>query len=653
MLTSETKRKIDNCRNILVGKIPDPKSQIDCITNTLIYKFMGDQDQSSIDFGGVPSFFAGEYESISWKNIVKSTNSNTQKANLYVEGLMKMQANTNLPPLFRQVFKEAFLPFRDESTIGRFLDHINEFEYGHSEELGNAFEYLLQTMSAQGGAGQFRTPRHIIDWMVEVLDPKLGETVFDPACGTAGFLISAFNHVAKQTKDINQRKSSFENFGGLDIDPGMVKIGSVNMYLHGAIKPDIREDDSLSSEIIWNSPKKDIILANPPFMTPKGGIVPHKLFGIHSNRAEVLFLDWIIEHLKSTGKAAVIVPEGIIFQSGTAYKQLRKQMVESSGLLAVVSLPAGVFNPYSGVKTSILILDKARARKTDDILFLKISSDGFDLGAQRRESTKDDLPQALKIIQQWQEAITNEKGKITNDELGMTNTKEVNSPIAQFIPKSKIAESGDYNLTGDRYVVNEKLGSTNYEMVKLGDTTLFQIESGGTPDSSNDKFWNGDIEWATLVDLPQENYITFIDDTKRKITDIGLKNSSAKIIPINSILISSRATIGRIAINKVELATNQGFKNIVIKDHSRVNYIYLANVLTQKVEDMKKLASGGTFAEISKTSISTIQIPLPPISVQESIVAEIEVYQQQIKNCELQITNLKSKIKSTIDKIWE
>ena len=176
----------------------------------------------------------------------------------------------------------------------------------------------------------------------------------------------------------------------------MVRLSLVNLYLHGFADPHILEYDTLTSQDRWNE-YADVILANPPFMSPKGGIKPHNRFSVQSKRSEVLFVDYMAEHLTPSGRAGIIVPEGIIFQSQTAYKQLRKMLVEEY-LVAVVSLPAGVFNPYSGVKTSILILDKSLAKKTNTIAFFKVENDGFGLGAQRREIDKNDLPQAAAEI---------------------------------------------------------------------------------------------------------------------------------------------------------------------------------------------------------------------------------------------------------------
>ena len=181
------------------------------------------------------------------------------------------------------------------------------------------------------------------------------------------------------------------NFNGYDISPDMVRLALVNMYLHGFVAPQIFEYDTLTSEERWND-YADVILANPPFMSPKGGIRPHNRFSVKAKRSEVLFVDYMAEHLTPAGRAGIIVPEGIIFQSQNAYKQLRKMLVEDY-LVAVVSLPAGVFNPYSGVKTSILILDRALAKRTDADCFLQGGKRRLRSRRAAPSDRRNDLPQ--------------------------------------------------------------------------------------------------------------------------------------------------------------------------------------------------------------------------------------------------------------------
>src|SRR5215213_3221226 len=201
MLDNETKRRIDTARNILVGKLPDPKSQVEQITIALIYKFMDDMDAQSVEYGGKPSFFVGDYERFGWRKIFSPSIGGFEMLNLYGEAITSLNQNENLPQLFRDIFKNAYLPYRDPETLKLFLKTINEFNYDHSDKLGDAFEYLLSVLGSQGDAVQFRTPRHIIDFMVQVVAPTKNETVLDPACGTAGFLISAYKHILKSNQE--------------------------------------------------------------------------------------------------------------------------------------------------------------------------------------------------------------------------------------------------------------------------------------------------------------------------------------------------------------------------------------------------------------------------------------------------------------------
>ena len=656
MLDSETKRRIDTARDILVGKVPDPKSQVEQITIALIYKFMDDMDAQSEEFGGKRTFFAGEFERYGWAKLMRSGLGGFEMLNIYAEAIAKMPENPGIPLLFRNIFKNAYLPYRDPETLRAFLKIIDDFSYDHSERLGDAFEYLLSVLGSQGDAGQFRTPRHIIDFMVAVLDPKKTETVLDPACGTAGFLISSYKHILVANKDSkgntnltpDERERLVRNFRGYDISPDMVRLSLVNLYRHGCVDPNIAEYDTLTSQDKWNE-YADVILANPPFMTPKGGIRPHKRFSVQSNRSEVLFVDYMAEHLTPTGRAGIIVPEGIIFQSQNAYKQLRKMLVEEY-LVAMVSLPAGVFNPYSGVKTSILILDKTLAKRASTIAFFKIEKDGYGLGAQRRPMCScngdkpelcpehSDIPRSHREISEYLRRLRTGEG-----------LEGFQPTLGLVVAKEKIAANGEYNLSGERYRENgERVHA--FPTVSFSDSALFRVESGGTPKSEITEYWNGGVPWATLVDLPASDFITEISSTERTISDLGLRESSAKMIPADSVIVSTRATIGRIAINRVPIATNQGFKNVVIEDCSRVIPEYVALMLTKLVPTMQAWATGGTFKELSKSKFCELQIPLPPLDVQKEIVSEIAGYQKIIDGARTVVENYRAHF--SLDPDW-
>ncbi len=639
MLNFDVKRKINTLRDILVGKVPDPKAQVEQITIALIYKFMDDMDLAGAEFGGKRVFFAGEYEKYAFTQIMLPEHSAQERLNLYAEGIDKMVNNAELPSLFRDILRGAYIPYRDPETLNRFLKEIAEFSYDNSEDLGNAFEYLLSIMGSQGDAGQFRTPRHIIDMMVEIVAPRKDETILDPACGTAGFLISAYKYIDAQNRDEEgkstlsgeDKKRMAQNFAGYDISPDMVRLSRVNMYLHGFSNPQISEYDTLTSLEKWDD-NYDVILANPPFMTPKGGISPHTRYRVSAKRAEVLFVDYIAEHLNPTGRAAIVVPEGIVLQSQTAYKNLRQYLIDDNLLYAVISLPAGVFNPYSGVKTSILLIDKTLAKEKDSILFVKLNNDGYDLGAQRRPISGSEIPCVIETIKEFQTGVAIE----TSDNI--------------VIAKKSIIRERDYTLIGERYKVKER-PANRYPLVSLGNNELFKIESGGTPDTKNPEYWNGNISWATLTDIPAEDFVTFLSDTERHITEEGLASSSAKMLPAETVLVSSRATIGRIALAKHPVSTNQGFKNIVVVDKNRISPKYVAYVATHLVPRMVELASGGIFKEISKRNFSTLQIPLPPISIQNELIEEIDGYLRIIAGARQIVNNYRPIIR--IDPEWE
>ena len=500
MLDTDTKRRIDTARDILVGKVPDPKSQVEQITIALIYKFMDDMDAEAAELGGDRQFFTGEFAKYGWAQLMSPSVSGHDLIDLYGKGISTMPQNAGIPVLFRDIFKNAYLPYRDPETLKSFLKIINEFSYDHSERLGDAFEYLLSVLGSQGDAGQFRTPRHIIDFMVEVMRPKKGEVILDPACGTAGFLISAYKHILRNNQDSNnsstltpdEKGELAKNFKGYDISPDMVRLSLVNLYLHGFTAPSIAEYDTLTSEDRWNE-FADVILANPPFMSPKGGIKPHKRFTIKAKRSEVLFVDYIAEHLTPTGRAGIIVPEGIIFQSQTAYKDLRKALLKDS-LVAVISLPAGVFNPYSGVKTSILSLDKVLAKKSDTIAFFMVENDGFGLGAQRRAVLGDDLPSVLEEFRNYELGITNGEDVLSEEFMA-------SNPSVLVVPKDKIAANGDFNFSGERYRENE-IKNHIYPLTKIGD--ICSTSSGGTPLKGNSAYYDGGIiPWLRSGEVSQ------------------------------------------------------------------------------------------------------------------------------------------------------
>ncbi len=629
MLDATTKRKIDSARQILVGKVPDPKAQVEQITTALIYKFMDDMDKEAEELGGKAKFFTDDLRDFAWSKLLDTRYSGQERMDLYVRAISAFAKAKQLPQLFRDIFKDAFLPYRDPETLSLFLKEIDNFTYDHSEDLGNAFEYLLSVLGSQGDAGQFRTPRHIIDFIVAVVDPKKNETVLDPACGTAGFLISAYKHIRKHNSSNfkpekekaeeklpegetiaetvlaektyrgdqltpSERGKLMNNFVGYDISPDMVKLSLVNMYLHGFSDPKIYEYDTLTSEKHWGE-QFDVIMANPPFMSPKGGIRPHKRFSVQASRSEVLFVDYILEHLALKGRAGIIVPEGIIFKTENAYKQLRQMLIED-GLFAVVSLPPGVFNPYSGVKTSILLFDNELAKKSDEILFLKIENDGFDLGAQRRKIDKNDLPEALDILEAWKQG------------------KKKDSDIALWVKKEKISESGDYNLTGERYKETEIRKNQKWPLVELKEVAK--------------------VDWGN-TELTKKSYVE-----NGKFLGVSAAGADGRMDHFEheigvTVLSAIGANCGRVFYPTEKFTA---IKNTITftPDRKKLEPKYLFYIM--KANTLPKRGGGQPF--MSKGDVEKYKIPLPPLEVQKEIVEQIEVKQNAINHAKEIIKNL-------------
>lgn len=659
MLDSDTKRRIDTCRDILVGKVPDPKSQVEQITVALIYKFMDDMDLQSEELGGARKFFTKEYERYRWAALVAPGVSGQDMLNTYSEALTKMVENPDLPPLFRQIFRNAYLPYRDPETLRAFLREINVFTYDHSEKLGDAFEYLLSVLGSQGDAGQFRTPRHIIDFMVEIIDPKKNEVILDPACGTAGFLISAYKHILKNnstdvvTTTSNEGSDAAElalesplrfsgnmltpedrarlasNFKGYDISPDMVRLSLVNLYLHGFADPKVEEYDTLTSEDKWTE-TADVILANPPFMSPKGGIKPHTRFQVQSKRSEVLFIDYMAEHLNPLGRAAIVVPEGIIFQSQSAYVALRKMLVDGY-LAAVISLPAGVFNPYSGVKTSILILDRTVVRASKYVAFFKVENDGFALGAQRKAVKGSQLAQVQAKLSAWMQAAR------------MGGGEELESGLGSVVSRDMLAVGGDYNLGAERYASTEAR-VTSWKFIAVGEVCQ-KISDSVIPETLD-----GPVEYIGL-----ENIVSQLGQIVGQTTYAD----PAEIKSLKTVFADGDILYGKLRpnLNKVWQADRNGICSTDIfalraKPHT-AHPVFLEVMLrsTQFNKMVMEKLRGAQLPRVGWRDFSEIEIPLPPLDVQNELVAEINSYHRIIDGARAVLTSYRPHI--LVDHDWE
>lgn len=612
MLDQTTKRKLDSARQILVGKVPDPKAQVEQITTALVYKFMDDMDKESEELGGEAKFFANGFSQYAWTKLLDNKLSGQERLDLYVQAITNMSRNPHIPQLFRDIFKGAFLPYNDPRTLSLFLKEINEFNYEHSENLGNAFEYLLSILGSQGDAGQFRTPRHIIDFIVEVVDPKKNETILDPACGTAGFLISAYKHILKTNKEKpltpDEKLKLMNNLAGYDISPDMVKLALVNMYLHGFPEPKIHEYDSLTSEKRWDE-TFDVILANPPFMTPKGGITPHKRFTIQSKKAEALFVDYIIEHLNIKGKAGVVVPDGIVANPSNMYVKLRELAVEN-GLYAVVSLHNTVFKPYAGAKTSVMFFDKEFAKKSKEILFAKINNDGYEKGEQRRKIDLDDLPKAKKLISDFK------SGKKIENEIEFI-----------IVPKNELGKK--CSLFVNKYLISSR--ENGNESVEI--SALFDIQKGTLQST---KKTEGEFDFITAAE-EWSKHNSYTHDCEALIFAFGAAGSLGRTHYVNGKFIASDLCFILTPKKDAKYPVNLSFY-----------HAYFNAIREQIVAD---LAKGVSKLAINKTEFSNYLIDYVSIEKQNDFGNKIVTEQKKIADMKAKIEESEENIKEIISEI--
>ncbi len=338
--------------------------------------------------------------------------------------------------------KDALFMMPTARVLASVVDQLDDIDMTDADTKGDLYEYMLGKIASAGQNGQFRTPRHIIKLMVEMTAPTPDDRICDPACGTAGFLVAASEYLREHHSDAiyrdeaSRRRFNEATFHGYDFDTTMLRIGSMNMLLHGVENPDIRYRDSLAQSDETDAEKYSLILANPPF----AGSLDYEstakdlLQIVKTKKTELLFMALVLRMLQTGGRAAVIVPDGVLFGSSKAHKSLRKMLVEDQKLDAVISMPSGVFKPYAGVSTAILVFTKTNSGGTDNVWFYKMEADGFSLDDKRTpQPDKTDLPD---ILARWKDPAVEAERKRTDQSF--------------LVRKPEIAEN-DYDLSVNRY----------------------------------------------------------------------------------------------------------------------------------------------------------------------------------------------------------
>ncbi len=337
--------------------------------------------------------------------------------------------------------KDARLTIPEAKLLSTAVDMLDDIPMEDRDTTGDLYEYLLSKLNTAGVTGQFRTPRHIIKMMVGMVAPQPADEICDPACGTAGFLVAASEYLRKQHPSFLTNEAQLKHFHqsmfhGYDFDATMLRIGSMNMLMHGIEAPDIRRKDSLSEGVSADSDRYTLILANPPF----AGNIDNESTAkdlqrvVKTKKTELLFLALFVKLLNPGGRAAVVVPEGVLFGSSKAHKEVRRILVEDQKLDAVVKLPSGVFKPYSGVSTAILFFTKTNSGGTDEVWFYDIQADGYSLDDKRNPIEANDIPD---VLARWKERGGTERDRARTEKSFCVNKAEI---VAQ-----------DYDLSLNRY----------------------------------------------------------------------------------------------------------------------------------------------------------------------------------------------------------
>jgi type I restriction enzyme M protein len=461
---SGLRQKVDQLMDILwSGGVNNPMDSIEQLSYLIFLRLMSERDE---EFAALSKkykrIFTGEWAKYEWGNFVTLTGD--QLFDAARSAIEKLHELPGMSATGKLLFNRATLKVYDRPTLRSVIQVINDMDLGEHEGMdlkGDMYEYLLSKLSTSGTNGQFRTPRHIINLIVDLVDPQAGETIADPACGTAGFLISAFNYIKRQNtskSELNRGRLTGDElsstqwkftenkaFTGYDNDANMVKIAILNLYLHKLEKADIEFHNPLTTGIGNPYPGKtfDVILANPPFA---GKIQEESILAdlnLSTRATELLFVKWFVDHLAPNGRAGLIVPNGVLFGGTNAGVKVRELLINEYGLQAIINLPSGVFKPYSGVGTAILILDRTRAkRKKDDyVWFYNMTADGFSLDDRRAEIVANDIPD---ILAKW-------------------HSRE-DGPNSFRVPVEKIEESRDYSINPGLYHISEAT-VTNHDNV--------------------------------------------------------------------------------------------------------------------------------------------------------------------------------------------
>ena len=481
MITGSLKNNVDAIWNAFwSGGVSNPMTVVEQFTYLLFIRQL-DESQDRIDLQknlGVKikkedNLFSSDQQDLRWKNLLAETD--PEKLKLTVRDKVFPFLQELGGDGMSQHMRTANFGIDNPNTLRTVMTEINKLEINNKDLMGDLYEYLLSRLSTSGTNGQFRTPQHIIQMMAVLMEPKPSERVIDPACGTAGFLVNAAdyvkrNHAEALLKKETREKFNDDSFYGYDFDATMVRISAMNMFMHGFTEPNIAYRDSLGTIPDKDKGTFDLVLANPPF---KGSVDDNNLDKslnrlASTKKTELLFINRFLSLMKIGGRAAVIVPEGVLFGATKAHVAVRKELIENQKLDAVIKLPSGVFKPYSGVSTAILCFTRTDSQATDHVWFYEMRADGYSLDDKRTPLLDAHLLGPTPTVRPQEAGNPSDRpdaATLTEEQHGKNNLPDV---IARFsnrtssekdrarteqsfcVPVQEIVDNG-YDLSMNRY----------------------------------------------------------------------------------------------------------------------------------------------------------------------------------------------------------
>jgi len=496
MITGQLKNKVDAIWDtFFAAGITAPLTVVEQITYLLFIKLLDDnqrkKEASASIMGTVvknPVFKDGNwknpetdkevpYENLRWhifknKDIREMFNIVRNDVFVFIKNI-----NTGKDSSYSKFMKNAIFMIPNDRTLDKIVAGIDSLDLNDKDAMGDVYEYILGKMASSGINGQFRTPTHIIRMMVELIRPTLKDVICDPAMGSAGFLVESAKYIAETyekelLKQENQDKFANSMFYGFDTDQTMLRIGAMNMMLHDVENPNIEQRDSLSEDNTDNE-RYSMILANPPFAgSLEYSFVSKDILALtRTKKTEILFLSLFVRSLKTGGRCASIVPDGITNNTNdTAYTTIRKELVENQKLEAVISMPSGVFQPYAGVSTAILIFTKTNAGGTDKVWFYDMKADGYALSKKRTPVTENDIPDIIerfKNLQNEESRTRKDKSFFVTKEEIVKNNYVLNINDFKETEKKEVILQSPKEILAEIDVIDEEIATLKQELKDL------------------------------------------------------------------------------------------------------------------------------------------------------------------------------------------